>query len=243
MADGSVTAAKMASGPGSIGQWTTAANSVDLYRPGGNVGVGTATPGSKLDVVGDIKASGNLTLSGTSSRVAINRTLSPGGATMIVRSAPGDTFLLYMEPGAGGLSFYVSRDGDVLAAGDISATGKLIANNKTAVVGEETLRIVRGIINLPTITTTASAGEKGTGYTVQKVTVAGLTPLGWRIRFDQPFSDTPSCTANIFGQFDWDNFISIVEATPDYVTLVSVDNGGTFFQDTDKISFIVVGPR
>lgn len=191
--------------------------------------------------IGDMKAFGNLSLEGGSSRVNIN-TPANTVATITAKAQPGDAYLLYLESSSD-VGFFVRSNGDAVANGNIQAVGNITANGKSVAVGEETLRIVRGIINLPTITTTQSAGEKGTGYTVQKVTVAGVSSLCWRIRFTQSFLGVPSCTANSLGQFDYDNHIAILEATSGYVTLASVDNDGTLFQDNDKISFIVVGPR
>ena len=42
--------------------WTVHSNGNDIYRPSGNVGIGTTDPGYALDVVGDIRGSGNIGL-------------------------------------------------------------------------------------------------------------------------------------------------------------------------------------
>jgi len=47
-------------------RWTATANGADIYRSSGNVGINNTSPTEKLDVVGNIKASGNILLSTTS---------------------------------------------------------------------------------------------------------------------------------------------------------------------------------
>jgi len=55
----------------------------DLYFNSGNIGVGTNTPGVKLDVIGDIRASGGIQL-GTTAGIAINDTCTNEQAGMII---------------------------------------------------------------------------------------------------------------------------------------------------------------
>lgn len=209
----------------------------------GNLGLGI-TPAEKLDVSGNIRASGIISSTGIK---------LPGGFE------PEPTFVgtsgNYISFGHGGNSedfigyknqvFYFR---DSFAGGDstqpsidvgnnITAGGSITANGKTVAVGEESLRIIRGTISRDGVTLA------GSGFTVDNNNIptdAVANPNGqYYVRFNTAFSDIPTVTASSYESGNQDVvFVSTATKTG---VLVEIRYLGGF---TDHgVSFIAVGPR
>lgn len=101
---------------------TTIANSL-LYDTGTNIGIGTTSPISKLDIVGGLNVSTNETFTKeTNHTISVNNSTTSGvpGGTLTVRSATGGT------EAAGGQLLLVSGDGGSTVSGS-GGQGKFIA--------------------------------------------------------------------------------------------------------------------
>jgi hypothetical protein len=75
--------------------------------------------------------------------------------------------------------------GTVFPTAKLEVAGTIKANNKTVVVGEETLRIVRGLVS------SNGVALKGTGFTVTSNAIGAFT-----VTFSAAFSDLPAVKAS-----------------------------------------------
>ncbi|MBV8730815.1 MAG: tail fiber domain-containing protein, partial [Acidobacteriia bacterium] len=96
------------------------ANSV-LFQTGGNVGVGTTTPGSKLDVAGDINASGSVKLQGATVLQTLGTTSIAVGAGALQSTPAGVDFNV-------GIGFHSMQNNTTGGANVASGAQSLMAN-------------------------------------------------------------------------------------------------------------------
>jgi hypothetical protein len=277
LADGSVTAAKIA---GDTGVWTGSGG--NIYRLNGNVGIGTTAPAAKLDVVGSVTFSGSGTFSGN---VGIGSASAPG-APLHVRRSPGGMLAaklestdtqgvrLILDPstpgghiwgldatangnptGSGMFAIYDATAGFYRMVFDgtgnvgigtsypqakLDVAGDIKANNKSVVVGEENLRIVRGAIPYETSTN----GPLANGYS--------WTQFGGNvgyidITFSPAFTGNPviTATARVRAAGGVDAIVVMIDPTaitPSFcrLTVRGTDGGAGPRRD---FHFIAIGPR
>jgi len=121
----------------------------------------------------------------------------------------------------------VTASGGFSTGGNVSAGGNVTAGGKSVVVGEENVRIVRGIVEL-------SGAHVGTGFTVP---VHSTTST---INFVPPFSGKPTITATVadVGQAFHTTVASVTTNGFNIATWNNANNG-------QKVSFnfIAIGPR
>jgi hypothetical protein len=154
---------------------TAASGKYNLYLDGtaqnylaGNVGIGTATPAVKLDVVGDASVSGNLAVAGTFSSVSLGSTSLTGGATGLNLAAGGTNQNITVTPSGTGSTVLNGNVG----IGTASPTAKLDVAGSGKLSGSLD---VAGTLNSSTISGGASGLTLNAGGTNQNIT---LNPSG-----------------------------------------------------------------
>ena len=143
----------------------------NLFFTDGNqnkVGIGTNTPGEKLEVVGNISASGNLFVN----EITAGNTLSIGNTTVLKKSFTTDNDGLNFKSGSTTMATFANSTGNfgigtttptkkLQVTGDISASGAIFNNNITSITntgnisGFNTIAFQQG--GDPTITLTANS--------------------------------------------------------------------------------------
>jgi hypothetical protein len=209
----------------------------------GNVGIGTSTPGFKLDVATNSAVEIALRSTSVNGRVytlqnsdgAAN--LGDGSFQIIDRTAVVARMIIDKTGNVGfGIVPGTKIDlvGTIRTKGDVKlgSTGQLFA-----VSGEENLRTVRGIVSVGAGATVFA----GSGFTVARTAGA---PIGaFTVTFSTAFTGLPSVTANAYS--DLSGSVARTVAFQDIqANTVSVrvfnDAGGL---EDQSFSFIAIGPR
>jgi hypothetical protein len=101
-----------------FGQWTKSGS--DTYRATGNVGIGTTSPGSTLDVKGTLRLSG-----ATSGYVGLTAAAAAGSTTYTLPATVGTNGYVLTTDGTTGLLSWTSVSGASMntLTGDVSASG------------------------------------------------------------------------------------------------------------------------
>ena len=120
-------------------------------------------------------------------------------------------------------------NGTAIINGSVTATGNVTAGGSGVAVGEENLRIVRGIVR----GTTASSLNKGSGYTVSSF---GGTTV---INFATSFLDLPTVTVTAENAPEAWHFSVVVTTSGVTVTSRRADS----VVQTLPFHFIAIGPR
>ncbi len=147
---------------------------LSLQPAGGNLGVGTTTPGSLLSVAG-----GTSVGSGYASTAAPSNGAIVQGVVGIGTSAPGSTYALRVA-GATGVSGLLNVSGNIISAGTISGThsgsGASLTNLNASNISSGTLGVANGGTGA---TTTANArtalGVAKSGANSDITSLSGLT--------------------------------------------------------------------
>ncbi len=162
-----------ASGAASSGGWVDDGTVVRLLTQTDNVGIGTSTPGYKLDVAGTLGVSGATTLSNTlsvSGATSLASTLAVAGNTTIGGTlnitgavTTGSTINTATISGgtlSGGTFSGGSVSGGSLTGGTYTATGSTVAGNYTGTIGNTgNFNISDGTQNIFTVTDGGSVGN------------------------------------------------------------------------------------
>lgn len=114
---------------GTNGQWIkgVGGNAADIYFSTGNVGIGTATPGAKLEVAGQVKITGG----------------SPGAGKVLTSNAVG--LATWTTPAGGGGDFM--KDGSVAMTGTLKSTAGTAAAPSMTFSGDPDTGIFSSGIN------------------------------------------------------------------------------------------------
>jgi hypothetical protein len=233
-------------------------NTVNAFGPFtnsflGNVGIGTATPGMRLTVAGDMELG---TSSGDYRRFRIGGGNSDG---FLYGSYPalGDGIHMgynwyydaagtghIVNAGGGTSRVTVGYGAVVLATGNVGQVpaNRLVVESGGNVrigpgtayyvpAGEENLRIIRGVVN-------ASGGIiVGSGFAVSHPSLGHYT-----ITFNTPFSGAPAVTATADAGVSAGIIVATQGATSNWVNLDTAQPLTTSYVDA-PIHFIAVGPR
>ncbi len=211
----------------------------------GNVGIGTGTPGYKLEVATSSAVEIALRSTSANGRVYTLQN-SDGGALLgdgsfqIVDRTVNVARMIIDKTGNFGFGVFPNAStkidvvGTIRTKGDVKlgSTGQLFA-----VGGEENLRTVRGIVSVGTGPTVFA----GSGFTVART--AGAPTGAFTVTFSSAFTGIPSVTANAYS--DLAGSVARIVAFQDIqANTVSVrvfnDAGGLVDQ---AFSFIAIGPR
>jgi len=232
----------------------------------GNVGIGTTNPAAKLDVVGNARFSSNITFSGGVSIGAATPLprLDVADGDLLVRGTnnyqgPGSRANLYLGDASVcigavsnmglALGAYGARDAVIVKdiTGNVGigtndpqvklhVVGDIKANDKSVVVGEEPLRIVRGFVNYRSL-----LGGSGTGYTWN----ASQDAFGRvNLTFTTPFTGIPALTFTpvIISPGAIDGVTTFVESLTTNLAMLALRGYDGQGQRRDFF-FIAVGPR
>ncbi|HPQ35146.1 MAG TPA: phage tail protein [Tenuifilaceae bacterium] len=145
--------------------WTA---SSDVHLASGDVGIGTVTPGAKLDVVGDIRASGKL----VTSSVQVGEPIpDPDQPLFVVRNSNDEIVFAVYEAG---VRMYVASD--VAKAG--SKGGFAVGGLTQSKAGDEYFRVTPDSVRIY-IDTTSTAGKTGSkgGFAVGGLTQSKGNPV------------------------------------------------------------------
>ena len=113
-------------------QWVT--SGANIYYTAGNVGVGTASPGSALDVKGTLRLSGS-----SSGYVGLAPAASAGSTTYTLPSADGSANQVLQTNGSGVLSWGTSGSGTVTSVSGTGTVSGLTLSGTVTTSGSLTL--------------------------------------------------------------------------------------------------------
>ncbi len=221
----------------------------------GNVSAPSVTASGSVSaasvaVTGNVSA-GSLTSAGGLSFGGFGANSTEGGSTgnfiSFATSGFSEDFLgyaantFYMKDSPGGGD---TQQPDLVVGGTVHAN-RVVANGKTAAVGEEEIRIIRG--NVRGVTNNVTVLQ-GTGFTTRKARNAdqSINDSVYEVIFTTPFGGVPSITANYvrFGQ-GWDSarqFVTIYDPSATGFKFIPTGDGGGYFPTLD-FGFIALGPR
>lgn len=143
-------------------QWVT--SGANIYYTAGNVGIGTTSPGSALDVKGTLRLSGS-----SSGYVGLAPAASAGSTTYTLPSADGSSNQVLQTNGSGVLSWATSGSGTVTSVSGtgtvsgISLSGTVTTSGSLTLGG--TLSVAASAITSGTISTARLASGSATSTT------------------------------------------------------------------------------
>jgi hypothetical protein len=142
-------------------------NSSNLFNNGSNLGIGTANPTEKLDIVGNVKTSGTLT-SGTvtypNTHGTANQVLTTTGTGALTWSAPSGGAIT-----VGAISNSATPNGASVTSGVLNLAPADATNGGIVTTGAQTFAGAKTFTNAATF---------GTDITVNGLTVGGSTTFG-----------------------------------------------------------------
>lgn len=123
--------------------WTESGS--DLYRTGGNIGIGTANPSVKLDVAGQVKISGGTpglgkVLTSDAAGLATWQTLATGGGSTLWTESGSNVYRTSGNIGIGTSNPSVKLDvaGQVKISGGIPGLGKVLTSDAAGLASWQT---------------------------------------------------------------------------------------------------------
>ena len=217
-----------------------------LNPSGGNVGIGTTSPGHALTVggnPGDVQSinfrsfdtksvgwKGGGAFGGSTAAVIVGEVsnIAQIGGHSPTLSAWRD---LTINGGGGNVGI---GTGTAAPTAKLDVAGDIKSNGKPVPVGEENLRIIRGSVN------TDGTIALGTGFSITSATPGFAA---WQVNFSTPFSATP--TVLVSDYLSNDGFHAVVVGS-DPATANSFRCYYTMFNNNPArrgFSFIAIGPR
>ena len=153
-------------GAGNILDLKDGATTIFTAKNGGNVGIGTTSPGSALDIKGTLRLSGS-----TSGYVGLAPAAAAGSTTYTLPNADGTNGQVLSTNGSGALSWTTA--GGSLAWSNLTNPSANLALTMGAYTSTFTYNAATGANNLFNLTDTAS--NTGTGYLLNVTTATGST--------------------------------------------------------------------
>lgn len=201
----------------------------DATEPSIVVGGGITTGGAIFAHTGGIAAPSLSATGGSGTRISF----WPGSGTETPYALGVDGSTLWSSVPSSAVFKWYSGTSQKMSlngsTGDLAASGNVTANGKTAAVGEENLRIIRGTIaGNGTIT-------RGSGFTV---TGSGGN---WTINFATAFSGIPSVTVNPSDSGNQD--ICMVASAATTSVIIRMRNAANGDTTSWPFCFIAIGPR
>jgi hypothetical protein len=225
-------------GGASVGNWAT--DGTNVWRTGGNVGIGTTSPGSALSVVGSgyftsgLVASGNTTLSNATSSTffstigdftnGVINTLS--GAQLSYTAATTTNFTNY-----GTASFGGSATTTIDSAGDLTVAGNTTLHNATSTnffsTTASSTNLYAQTASLGTLSLTGTLSAQGTAAFTGTTTFQSAVSLQNGGTLSGTFSGIPIFNSGFISQAS-STFSSTLNAnTLNLVNPLGVGSGGT----------------